>query len=139
MRHLWLLASLAGPCACTPTGSPSAPLLAPPPASSPVLVPEYTAVFDGLVARIERDHEVAPGYVRDVGHPRRDDLPALRAEMARATDRVAALVALRHLQNSLRDAHCRLDVAGRAPVRVEPAGARYLAGDLARKDYLQHP
>jgi hypothetical protein len=69
---------------------------------------DYTPVFDELVARIERDHEFPPGYARAVGHPWRDDLPALRAEFARATDRTAALVALRHLQLSLRDVHCRL-------------------------------
>jgi hypothetical protein len=66
-------------------------------------------VFDALVKRIERDHVFPPRYVRDVGHPWAADVPRLREEFAGAANRADALVALRHLQNSLRDAHCALD------------------------------
>ncbi|HEX7841450.1 MAG TPA: hypothetical protein VF469_28450, partial [Kofleriaceae bacterium] len=64
-------------------------------------------------------------YARDVGHAWRDDLPRLRDEFIRATDRDQALVALGHLQNSLRDAHCYLD-----PPRDAPRGTLRLGVDL---------
>src|ERR1043165_6082320 len=75
-------------------GFAAAGLAAPTPAAR---APRYLAMFDDLVRRIERDHTFPPGYVRDVGHAWRDDVPRLREEFSRATDRDQALIALRHL------------------------------------------
>jgi hypothetical protein len=79
--------------------------------------PSYVAFFDGLVRQIEQAHVFPPAYERVVGHPWKTDVPILRAEMAKATTRTEALVALYHLQRSLHDLHCRPD----APADVEPA------------------
>jgi hypothetical protein len=100
--------------------------MAPAPSAPPA--PRYAAVFDELVKRIERDHTFPPRYARDVGHPWADDVPRLRAEFARATNRQEALIALRHLQNSLRDAHCDLSPPADMRERWLRIGLRIWAG-----------
>ncbi len=124
-----LLASCAGAGAApevgraranaTPAAASTAPPAAPPPAGA-----RYLLVFDELVRRIERDHVFPPAYPRDVGHPFRDELPRLREEWLHARTRDEVLVALRHLQNSLRELHCYLDPPADAPRRhlVLPVG-----------------
>ncbi|HTR50929.1 MAG TPA: S41 family peptidase [Kofleriaceae bacterium] len=92
------------------TGAPPAP-----PTPAPELAP-----FDRLVSRVERDHDFAASYERNVGHPWRDDVPGLRDELVRATTRDQRLVAFAHLQNSLRDGHCYVDPPpGTAEQRLE--------------------
>jgi hypothetical protein len=83
------------------------------------------------VARIERDHVFPPRFERDVGHAWKDDVPRLRDEFVRATDPTQALVALRHLQNSLRDAHCHLDPPSGAHARHLVLGVHLWSGGTA--------
>src|ERR1700722_7915002 len=112
--------------------SPAAPASAAPSsarASAPTA--RYVAVFDDLVKRIQRDHTFPPRYAQEVGHPWTDDLPRLREEFARATDRESALIALRHLQNSLRDAHCAVSPPGDLPERWLRIGLRVWTGGTA--------
>lgn len=137
MRRLLVLFAALPACAgASPAPAPGPPAPEVPavastaPAAPPA--PRYTAVFDELVRRIERDHVFAPGYARDVGHAFRDEVPRLREEFERAADRTAALVALRHLQNSLRDAHCHLDPPGDLPRRRLKLGVRLWAGGTAK-------
>src|SRR5579871_4030433 len=132
MRRLSILALLL--CACA--GAPPSASPAPPPSAASAApaappAPRYLAVFDELVKRIERDHVFPPRYARDVGHPWRDDVPALRDEFARATDRREALVALRHLQNSLRDGHCRIQPPSDLSQRTLTLGLGLWAGGTA--------
>jgi hypothetical protein len=111
IRTLSLAIVVAG---CSPPPQ-RAPAVKPPPPpavvarSPPPAAPRYAKTFDELVAQIERDHVFAPAFARDVGHDWHADLPRLRDELVHARDRAEALVALYHLQNSLRDGHCYLD------------------------------
>ena len=66
-------------------------------------------MFDSLVKRIESTHVFPPAFVKVVGHPCAADVPVLREEMLRAKTREDALIALSHLQNSLRDGYCWLE------------------------------
>jgi hypothetical protein len=91
----------------------------------------YLAAFDELVRSIEREHVFAPSYARVVGHAWSEDVARLRAEMARARDRSDALVALRHLENSLHDRHCRLEPPRGVPVMVLQLGVILWAGGRA--------
>src|SRR5581483_5024671 len=99
--------------------------------------PRYLAMFDDLVRRIERDHTFPPGYARDVGHPWRDDVPRLRDEFAHATDRDQAMIALRHLQNSLRDLHCGIDPPADRPRQQLRLGVELWAGGTAAQPELR--
>ena len=129
------LLSLLGVSACAsapppPAASPQAALPAPAPASAPA-VPRYAAVFDELVQRIERDHTFPPKYAAYVGHAWKDDVPRLRAEFVAAKDRDEVLGALRHLQNSLRDAHCDLGAPADLQERWVRLGLRLWTGGTA--------
>jgi hypothetical protein len=128
MRRLLVLCLLPACAGAPPAPAPAPPAPSPPAASAPLpaspAAPRYAAAFEELLRRIERDHVFPPRYARDVGHAFRDDVPLLRAEMERAEDRTAALIALRHVQNSLRDVHCHLDPPGDLPRRRLTLGVR---------------
>ena len=95
----------------------------------------YLAVFDKVVARIEKQHDFAASYERLVGHAWHQDLPQLREEMQRATTKDQAFVALAHLQNSLRDGHCFLDPPPGANVaRLDLGIEMWGGGTLAAPD-----
>lgn len=64
----------------------------------------YAALFDALAPRIEKHHVFADGR-RAFWDAQK---AALRRELAEATSREEALVALRHLQLALGDRHCNL-------------------------------
>jgi hypothetical protein len=117
-------APAALPLAVATSASTPAPTPTPP-------APRYVAAFEELLRRIERDHVFPPRYVRDVGHPFREDVPRLRDEFERAAERTEALVALRHLQNSLRDGHCQLDPPADLPRRTLTLGVRTWVGGTA--------
>jgi hypothetical protein len=77
------------------------------PASEVVAAPEvrpqdYAAIFDAVVAKVEKHHAFAPG-VRDTWNA---DKPELRLQFVQAKTDEQATTALFHLQNALRDAHC---------------------------------
>ncbi len=130
------LSALLLVCAAPPASSATPPppsrtaassRVAPPAATTLPAPARYAAVFDERVARIQRDHS-SLRYARDVGPPWSDDVPRLRAEFAHATDPQEALIALRHLQNSLRDAHCDLSAPADLAERWNRIGLRVWAG-----------
>ena len=140
MRRCVLLPLLLVGCASTVASTlPATPPVDPHPAQGTPIgpavsaspAPRYAAVFDELVKRIERDHTFPPAYARDVGHRWEDDVPRLREEFARATSRQEALIALRHLQNSLRDAHCDLSAPADLHERWVRIGLRIWPGGTA--------
>ena len=114
-RSLALLTVVAG-CASPATPPPETPApptvaSAAPPAPLPAApaAPRYAALFDDLVGRVERAHTFPAAFTRVLGHPWKDDVPALRREFEAATSRDDVLVALGHFQNSLHDTHCHFD------------------------------
>jgi hypothetical protein len=116
---------------CAPV--PSAPALhavAVPSAAPAPARPQlsYVEIFDSLVKRIESTHVFPPAFVKVVGHPWADDVPVLRAEMLRARTREDALIALSHLQNSLRDGHCWLEKPDDLRHRPYSLGISYWSG-----------
>ncbi len=88
----------------------------------------YVDVFDSLVKQIESAHVFPPAFVKVMGHPWADDVPALREEILRAKTREDALIALSHLQNSLHDGHCWLDAPSDVPHRQYSLGVSYWSG-----------
>jgi hypothetical protein len=136
-RCQWALLSVACSCSSVPPAPLPAPVAPPLPAAfasaggAAPPAPRYADVFDELVRRIERDHVFPPRYAHAVGHAFREDVPRLRDEFARAEGRTGALIALRHLQNSLRDPHCQLDPPGDLERRRLTLGVRFWTGGTA--------
>jgi hypothetical protein len=128
-----LVLVLAVSCAPAPSTSPSTPSLRRPgPVAASSAPPHeggsYVDVFDSLVKRIESTHVFPPAFVKVVGHPWAADVPVLREEMLRAKTREDALIALSHLQNSLRDGHCWLEKPSDVRHRPYALGVSYWAG-----------
>ena len=120
---------------CAPAPSPPRSRLAPSPTAPREAVrptapspSSYVDVFDSLVKRITSTHVFPPAFVKVVGHPWADDAPVLRGEMLRARTREDALIALSHLQNSLRDGHCWLDKPDDVRHRPYALGVSYWSG-----------
>jgi hypothetical protein len=70
-----------------------------------VRLSDYVAIFDTVVAKVEKYHAFAPG-VRDAWNA---DKPELRLQFVQAKTEEQATTALFHLQNALRDAHCYVE------------------------------
>jgi hypothetical protein len=124
---------LFGLLACTST--PSRPATQETSHGAVFRAENYGQLFDSLAATIAKQNVFPRGYVREVGHPWSSDAALLRAEFDHARTRTEALVALAHLEHSLRDAHCELDPPRDLQQRALTLGVSlWVGGSVAAPD-----
>lgn len=140
MRSVWISLWLVG---CHSTVAPVTAKVVASPAG--VRAGQYLGLYERLVAQIGAEHAFSPSYQRVVGRAWSEEVEALRPEFAAATSRDEVVVALEHLQASLRDEHCwytapsgvherRLGLGFRLFVDDAPDSKRAFVQSVARAD-----